>query len=106
MARSLLLSGLAFGAQAGSLRIIVVVGEKEQSATSFGRNEPRIPDEIMERLSRRHTVTMPEGAPFSALETASFGFARMISVDETLDWLATGRLPRHRLCTSGRQLQG
>jgi SAM-dependent methyltransferase len=51
--------------------------------------EPRTPDEAMERLSRRHTVTMPEGAPFSAAEAVSFGFARMISVDDMLDWLAT-----------------
>jgi hypothetical protein len=43
----------------------------------------------MERLSRRHTVTMPEGAPFSPAETASFGFTRMISVDDMLTWLAT-----------------
>jgi ubiquinone/menaquinone biosynthesis C-methylase UbiE len=52
-------------------------------------NEPRGPDQAMERLSRQHTVTMPEGAPFSAARAASFGFARMISVDDMLDWLAT-----------------
>jgi len=51
--------------------------------------EPRTRDEVMERLSRQHTVTMPAGAPFSAGEEASFGFERMISVDDTLDWLAT-----------------
>jgi SAM-dependent methyltransferase len=51
--------------------------------------EPHTRDEAMERLSRQHTVTMPEGSPFSAGEAASFGFARMISVDDTLDWLAT-----------------
>jgi SAM-dependent methyltransferase len=51
--------------------------------------EPRTVDEVMERLSRQHTVTMPEGAPFSVADTASFGFARTISVDDTLDWLAT-----------------
>jgi hypothetical protein len=32
---------------------------------------------------------LPDGAPFSAAETASFGFARVISVDDTVDWLAT-----------------
>ena len=52
-------------------------------------DEPRSPDEAMERLSRQHTVTMPEGAPFRAAETASFGFERIISVDDALDWLAT-----------------
>jgi SAM-dependent methyltransferase len=51
--------------------------------------EPRTPDQAMERLSRQHTVTMPEGAPFRAAETASFGFERIISVDDALDWLAT-----------------
>jgi SAM-dependent methyltransferase len=52
-------------------------------------DEPRTPDEAMERQSRRHTVTMPEGAPFSAAEAASFGFARTISVDDILAWLGT-----------------
>jgi hypothetical protein len=52
-------------------------------------NEPRTPDEAMERQSRRHTVTMPEGAPFTTPEALSFGFSRTISVDDTLDWLAT-----------------
>lgn len=51
--------------------------------------EPRTPDEAMERQSRRHTVTMPERAPFGEAQEASFGFARMISVDDMLDWLAT-----------------
>jgi SAM-dependent methyltransferase len=52
-------------------------------------DHPRTPDEAMERQSRQHKVSMPEGAPFSAAETASFGFDRIISVDDTLDWLAT-----------------
>jgi len=51
--------------------------------------KPRTPDESRERQSRRHTVTMPEGAPFTATEALSFGFSRTISVDDTLDWLAT-----------------
>jgi SAM-dependent methyltransferase len=51
--------------------------------------EPRTPEEARERLSRQHAVTLPEGAPFGAAETASFGFTRMISVDDMLDWLAT-----------------
>jgi SAM-dependent methyltransferase len=52
-------------------------------------DEPRTPDQAMERLSRQHTVTMPEAAPFGAADTASFGFERIISVDDALDWLAT-----------------
>jgi SAM-dependent methyltransferase len=51
--------------------------------------QPRTADEARERLSRHHTVTLPPGAPFSAAQAASFGFTRMISVDDTLDWLAT-----------------
>jgi hypothetical protein len=43
----------------------------------------------MERRSRQHTVALPEAAPFGAGETASFKFARIISVDDMLDWLAT-----------------
>jgi ubiquinone/menaquinone biosynthesis C-methylase UbiE len=51
--------------------------------------QPRTPDEVMERLSRQHGVTLPDGAPFSAGEAASFGFTRTISVDDALEWLAT-----------------
>jgi SAM-dependent methyltransferase len=51
--------------------------------------EPRSGAETMERLSRQHAVMMPDGASFSTAETASFGFTRTISVDDTLDWLAT-----------------
>ena len=52
-------------------------------------DEPRTQDQAMERLSRQHTVTMPEGAPFGAAETASFGFERVMTADDALDWLAT-----------------
>jgi SAM-dependent methyltransferase len=52
-------------------------------------DEPRTPDQAMEQLSRQHTVTMPEWAPFRAAETASFGFERIISVADALDWLGT-----------------
>lgn len=51
--------------------------------------QPRTADEAMERLSRQHTVTMPGAAPFGAAQTASFGFTRIISVQDTLDWLAS-----------------
>jgi ubiquinone/menaquinone biosynthesis C-methylase UbiE len=50
---------------------------------------PRTLDQARERLSRQHAVMLPDGAPFGAAETASFGFARVISVDDTVDWLAT-----------------
>jgi SAM-dependent methyltransferase len=49
----------------------------------------RTPEEVRERLHRQHTVTLPEGAEFGPLETASFGFTRRISVADTLAWLAT-----------------
>jgi ubiquinone/menaquinone biosynthesis C-methylase UbiE len=52
-------------------------------------DEPQTKDQVMERLSRQHTVTMPEGAPFRAAETASFGFERIMTMDDALDWLAT-----------------
>ena len=52
-------------------------------------DEPRTWDQAMERLSRQHMVTMPEGAPFRAAETASFGFERIMTVADALDWLAT-----------------
>ena len=51
--------------------------------------EPRTVDEVRERLSRQHTVTLPDGAGFGPVEAASFGFTRMMSVADTLDWLAT-----------------
>jgi ubiquinone/menaquinone biosynthesis C-methylase UbiE len=51
--------------------------------------EPRTPDEAMERLAQHHTVTLPDGAPFTSAETTSFGFERQISVADTLDWLTT-----------------
>jgi SAM-dependent methyltransferase len=51
--------------------------------------EPRSPDEVRERLSRQHSVVLPDGAEFGAPQVASFGFTRMISVADTLDWLAT-----------------
>jgi ubiquinone/menaquinone biosynthesis C-methylase UbiE len=51
--------------------------------------KPRTRDEAMERMSRLHSVTIPAGAPFGAAVTASFEFARKMSVDDTLDWPAT-----------------
>jgi SAM-dependent methyltransferase len=51
--------------------------------------QPLTTDQARERSSRDHTVTLPEGAPFGAAQAASFGFARVISVDDALEWLAT-----------------
>jgi SAM-dependent methyltransferase len=51
--------------------------------------EPWTMEQSRERFRRHHTVTLPPGAPFGAGETASFGFARTLTVDDTLDWLAT-----------------
>lgn len=51
--------------------------------------EPRTPDEVRERLSRHHTVTLPELAELGPGQASSFGFSRMITVEDTLDWLAT-----------------
>jgi SAM-dependent methyltransferase len=51
--------------------------------------EPRTPDEVRERLSRQHSVTLPEGAEFGPPQTASFGATRLVSIEDTLAWLAT-----------------
>jgi SAM-dependent methyltransferase len=44
---------------------------------------------VQERLARRHQVTLPPDAEFGPAQTASFGFTRTMTVDDTLDWLAT-----------------
>jgi SAM-dependent methyltransferase len=41
------------------------------------------------QLRRRHEVTLPGDAPFENIATASFAFARTMTVDDTVDWLAT-----------------
>jgi SAM-dependent methyltransferase len=38
---------------------------------------------------RRHEVTLPADAPFENVATASFTFARCMTVDQFVDWLAT-----------------
>jgi SAM-dependent methyltransferase len=50
---------------------------------------PRTVDEIREKLSREHSVTLPEGAELGAGQQASFGFTRIITIEDTLDWLGT-----------------
>jgi SAM-dependent methyltransferase len=51
--------------------------------------EPRTIEQVKEHIQSNHTVTLPEGAPFEAVQTVSFGFTRTLTVDDTLDWLAT-----------------
>ncbi len=60
--------------------------------------EPRNLDEVRERLSRQHSVVLPEGADFGPPQVASFGFSRVISVADTLDWLGTAS----QVLTAGR----
>jgi SAM-dependent methyltransferase len=46
-------------------------------------------DGVRAYLERHHTVTLPDGAPFGAAETASFRFSRTMPAADVLDWLAT-----------------
>jgi SAM-dependent methyltransferase len=41
------------------------------------------------QLRRRHEVTLPAGAPFCNIASASFAFARTMTVDDVVAWLAT-----------------
>lgn len=41
------------------------------------------------RPRRRHEIVLPENAPFENIASASFTFARTMTVDNTVDWLAT-----------------
>ena len=41
------------------------------------------------QLDRRHGVTLPDTAPFGNVATASFTFARTMTVDDAVDWLGT-----------------
>jgi SAM-dependent methyltransferase len=50
---------------------------------------PRTVDEVRASLDRGHSVTLPEGAEFSNVTTASFRFTRTIAVDDMLEWLST-----------------
>jgi hypothetical protein len=38
---------------------------------------------------RRREITLPEGAPFENFASASFTFARTMTVDDAVDWMAT-----------------
>jgi SAM-dependent methyltransferase len=50
---------------------------------------PRTVDEVRARLEREHTVTLPDGAEFGAVETASFGYTRTLPVADAVEWLAS-----------------
>jgi SAM-dependent methyltransferase len=50
---------------------------------------PRTVEEVRAELDRHHTVALPDGAEFADQETASFGFTRMVSIDDALAWLAS-----------------
>jgi SAM-dependent methyltransferase len=41
------------------------------------------------QLRRRHAVALPQDAPFENIASASFEFARTMTVDDAVDWLAT-----------------
>jgi ubiquinone/menaquinone biosynthesis C-methylase UbiE len=51
--------------------------------------EPRTVAAVREKLARHHSVTLPQDAELGPAQTASFGFTRTLTVDDTLDWLAT-----------------
>jgi len=46
-------------------------------------------DRAGSRPRRRHEVTLPEGAPFENISSASFEFTRTMTVDDAVGWLAT-----------------
>jgi SAM-dependent methyltransferase len=51
--------------------------------------EPRTVAEVRAKLERHHAVTLPAEAEFGPARTASFGFTRTLTIEDTLDWLAT-----------------
>jgi SAM-dependent methyltransferase len=60
--------------------------DRDRAADGSG---PRTTDEVRARLEREHTVTLPDGAPFTRAEAARFSFTRTVSVEELVAWLAT-----------------
>lgn len=54
-----------------------------------GDDAPSTVQEVRARLDRQHTVTLPDGAPFTNAEAASFWFTQTVGVDEAVDWAAT-----------------
>ena len=49
----------------------------------------RSAEDARSQLRRRHEVTLPSGAPFENIASASFAFVRTMTVDDAVDWLAT-----------------
>jgi len=54
-----------------------------------GDGGPRTVEGARAALDRHHTVTLPGGAEFADQETASFLFARKVSIDDAIAWLAS-----------------
>lgn len=50
---------------------------------------PRTVAEVRDQLDRYHSVTLPDGTPFSGVAARSFGFTRRVSVSDAVEWLAT-----------------
>ena len=61
----------------------------EISGPDVDPREPRTLDDVRARLDRHHSVTLPDGAEFGDVETASFRFTRTIAVGDAVEWLAT-----------------
>jgi SAM-dependent methyltransferase len=59
------------------------------SGGTDGRRGPRTVDEVRARLRREHSVTLPDGAEFGIVETASFGYTRTLPVADAVEWLAS-----------------
>jgi SAM-dependent methyltransferase len=51
--------------------------------------EPRTVAEVREDLDRHHSVMLPESAPFENVAVSSFGYSRVMDVDDIVGWLAT-----------------
>jgi SAM-dependent methyltransferase len=80
---------------------------------------PRTAAEARAWLDRAREVTLPEGSPFRAGQTASFRFRRTMPLADVLDWLATNSafitaspasraavLSRYREALAGRAMAG
>lgn len=81
----------------GRLGIVWTSRDREQDWVAEldvvrAQGEPRTVAEVRAMLDRHHTVTLPAEAEFGPARTASFGFTRTLTIDDTLDWLATSSL--------------